>query len=444
MVFKNYHELISNGATPVLQQKRRDILEMFTAALDAVHPYRVVKDLFQGSQMVFPSETFDLSTFDHLYLVGFGKASVGMGQAVCDAVPIHKGVVITNDSSAKLTTDTVQIFIGGHPLPNEQSVKGADAIVKLFGQCTENDCVVVVISGGGSALFCKPRVGLSDLQNTIDLLLRSGATINELNTIRKHLSFVKGGLLVQQTQAVVLTLIISDVVNDPLSSIASGPTVPDSSTFSDAIDILNRYDLWGKVSEQVRFVLDEGRTGRIPETLKEGDPVFQKVFNFIVANNERACRGAVQKAEELGYEAKLITTALTSEAKDVSRYMVQRARKSLTFGTAAFISGGEPTVTMQGNGLGGRNQEFVLGCVEDIAGSDMVIASFATDGADGNSTAAGAIADGCTLARARKKHLLPADFLKVNNSNAFFSQLDDTFLTGLTGTNVTDIQILLQ
>ena len=163
-----------------------------------------------------------------------------------------------------------------------------------------------------------------------------------------------------------------------------------------------------------------------------------------MANNERACRGAVQKAEELGYEAKLITTALTSEAKDVSRYMVQRARKSLTFGTAAFISGGEPTVTMQGNGLGGRNQEFVLGCVEDIAGSDMVIASFATDGADGNSTAAGAIADGCTLARARKKHLLPADFLKVNNSNAFFSQLDDTFLTGLTGTNVTDIQILLQ
>jgi glycerate 2-kinase len=444
MLFKNYHELISNGATSVLQQKRKDILEMCAAALDAVHPYRVVKNLFQDSQMVFPSETVDLSTFDHLYLVGFGKASVGMGQAVCDAVPIQKGVVITNDSSAKFTTDSVEIFFGGHPLPNEQSIKGADAIIELFSQCTENDCVIVVISGGGSALFCKPRVSLTDLQNTIDLVLRSGATINELNTIRKHLSFVKGGLLVQQTEAVVLTLIISDVVNDPLSSIASGPTVPDSSTFSDAVDILNNYDLWRKVSEQVRFVLDEGRKGRIPETLKERDPAFQKVYNFIVANNERACRGALQKAEDLGYEATLLTTALTGEAKHLSRYMVKRARQSLTQCTAAFISGGESTVTMRGNGLGGRNQEFVLGCVEDIAGSEMVIASFATDGADGNSSAAGAIADGYTLARAKKNHLLPADFLKENNSNAFFSQLGDAFLTGLTGTNVTDIQILLQ
>ena len=444
MVFQNYHELISNGATPILQQKRKDVLEMCAAALDAVHPYRVVKDLFQGSQMVFPSETVDLSTFDHLYLVGFGKASVGMGQAICDAVPIQKGVVITNDSSAKLTADSVEIFFGGHPLPNEQSIKGADAIIELFGHCTDNDCVIVVISGGGSSLFCKPRVALSDLQNTIDLLLRSGATINEVNTIRKHLSFVKGGLLVQQTKAVVLSLIISDVVNDSLSSIASGPTVPDSSTFSDAIDILNRYGLWRKVSEQVRFILDDGRKGRIPETLKDEDPVFQKVFNFIVANNERACQGAFHKAEELGYEATLLTTALTGEAKDLSRYMVTRARKSLTRNTAAFVSGGEPTVTMQGSGLGGRSQEYVLGCVEAIAGSGMVIASFATDGADGNSVAAGAIADGYTLARAKKKHLLPADFLKENNSNAFFSQLGDAFLTGLTGTNVTDIQILLQ
>ncbi len=443
MLFKNYQELISNGTTPVLRQKREDILTMFAAGLDAVNPSFVVSQVLNGPQLMFPSETIDLSGFDHLYLVGFGKASVGMAEAVYEAVPITKGVVITADPSARVTHGSLEVFVGGHPLPNIQSISGADRILELFHQCTSNDCVIVLISGGGSSLFCKPRVPLADLQHTITLLLRAGATIDQINTIRKHLSLVKGGRLTLQTKAMIISLIISDVVHDPISSIASGPTAPDPTTFADSEQILQHYDLWGKVSETVRSVILDGRKEAIPETLKEDDPAFQKVFNFIVANNETACTAVLQKARELGYDARLLTTALTGEAHALGRYMVQRVKDSMTRDTAAFISGGEPTVTVHGTGVGGRNQEFVLGCVEDIAGTESVVGSFATDGIDGTSTAAGAIADGCTFARAQKKYLVPRRFLLENDSYVFFSTLGDVLRTGLTGTNVMDIQVIL-
>ncbi len=444
MLFTNYDALILNGSTPFLQQKRKDILEMLTAAVEAVQPYRVVKDLFHGSQLVFPSESFDLASFDHLYLVGFGKASVGMAQAVCDAVKVTKGVVITNDPKARVTHEAVEVLVGGHPLPNEGSIRGTEKILTLLQDCGENDAVIVLISGGGSSLFCKPRVPLPDLQSTITLLMRSGATIDEVNTIRKHLSLVKGGQLAQQTKAVIFSLIISDVVHDLISSIASGPTSPDPTTYTDAEEILRRYQLWGKVSAAVRMIIEDGRKGHLPETLKTGNPAFENVFHFIIANNEQACQAAVKKAGELGYDAKLITTSMTGEAKTLGRYLVDRAKNSLVKEHAAFITGGEPTVTVRGNGIGGRNQELVLGCVKDIAGSDIVLASFATDGLDGNSDAAGAIADGCSLARAQKKHLLPSRFLQDNDSYVFFQVLGDFLHTGPTGTNVMDIQIILQ
>lgn len=443
MLFKNYDELVRNGSTPLLQQKRKDILEMLTAAVDAVQPYVVVKNIFDGAHLVFPSETIDLSSFDHIYLVGFGKASVGMAQAVSDAVPVTKGVIITNDSSAKMTNDAIEVIIGGHPLPNNGSVHGAQKILDLLHHCTENDCVLVVVSGGGSSLFCKPRIPLADFQKTIDLLLRSGATIDELNTIRKHLSLVKGGQLVKQTKAVIFSLIISDVVNDPLSSIASGPTSPDPTTYSDAREILSRYRLLDKVPTVVRTAIQEGLDGHVPETLKQGDSVFDRVFHFIIANNQRACQGALQKAKELGYNPEILTTSLTGESRVLGRELIIKMKRNRSQGKTAFITGGESTVTVHGDGLGGRNQEFVLGCVEEIAGSDIVVASFATDGIDGNSVAAGALCDGVTLARALEKNVNPDQSLEKNNSYVFFQQLGDVLLTGLTGTNVMDIQIVL-
>jgi len=254
---------------------------------------------------------------------------------------------------------------------------------------------------------------------------------------------VKGGQLAQQTKAVIFSLIISDVIHDPFTSIASGPTAPDPTTYLHAEEILHRYHLWRKISTAVHRVLEEGTKGNLPETLKQDDAAFEKVFNFIIANNEQACQAAIKKAGELGYDAKLLTTSMTGEAKTLGRYIVDRIKNSLTKEHAVFIAGGEPTVTVRGNGVGGRNHELVLGCVEDIAGGDMVLASFATDGIDGNSDAAGAIADGCSLARAQKKHLVPSRFLQDNDSYAFFQVLGDSMHTGLTGTNVMDIQIIL-
>jgi glycerate 2-kinase len=443
MLVKNYDTLVRNGSAPILQQKRRDVLEMLSAAVDAVQPYAVVRQVFQGNQLVFASETIDLSSFDHLYLIGFGKASVGMAQAVCDAVTITKGTILTNNPAVKISSGSVEVSVGGHPVPNKGSITGADKILDLLQHCSENDAVIVLISGGGSSLFCKPRVPLCDLQETITLLLRSGVSIDELNAIRKHLSLVKGGQLVKKTKATMFSLIISDVVNDSITSIASGPTAPDPTTFSDAKEILLQYDFWKKVSQTVRTTIEDGVAGRVPETLKENDSAFERVFNFIVANNEQACRGAVQKARELGYEAKLLTTSMTGEAKDLGPYLIQQAQKSLSLGTAAFITGGESTVTVQGGGIGGRNQELVLSCVEQIAGTEMVIASFATDGIDGTSTAAGALADGLTLSRALQHHFQVSRFLQENDSYTFFHALGDAIDTGLTGTNVMDIQIIL-
>jgi glycerate-2-kinase len=276
------------------------------------------------------------------------------------------------------------------------------------------------------------------------MLLRCGVSIDELNTIRKHLSLVKGGQLAQYTKAVIISLIISDIVHDPITSIASGPTSPDPSTFSDTREILKRYELWANIPITVRTIIKEGIAGRISETPKENDPVFETVFNFIIANNERACQGAMDKAKELGYDAKLMATSITGEARVIGKYLINRVMKSLIHRKIVVITSGETTVTIQGGGIGGRNQELVLSCVEEITGNELVVASFATDGIDGNSDAAGAVADGLTLTRAMEKKLNPSCFLKQNNSNVFFQALNDTFLTGPTGTNVMDIQIILQ
>jgi glycerate-2-kinase len=444
MLFKNYDELVLNGQTPALQQKRKDILDMLIAAVEAVDSYLVIERVVKGRQLVFESETIDLSSFDHLYVVGFGKASVGMAQAMCDVVPVTKGVVVTNDSSRKIHNSAIEVVVGGHPLPNKESIFGTEKILDLLKQCDENDCVIVLISGGGSSLLCKPLVPLVDLQKTTGLLLQSGADINEINTVRKHLSMVQGGQLAQYMKGVMISLIISDVVNDPISSIASGPTCPDPTTFIDAKEIFKRYKLWHAIPASVRTVIENGIAGAISETPKAADPVFKNVFNFIVANNDLACQTVVRKAEELGYAARLMTTSMTGEARTLGPFLVNKAIQSISRGKTVFITGGEPTVKVRGHGTGGRNQELVLSCVEVIADREMVVASFATDGIDGNSDVAGALADGGTLARARKENLDVSGCLEENNSFVFFSQLGDVLRTGSTGTNVMDIQIVLR
>lgn len=441
MLFKNRMQIIKNGQTPKLKKIRGDVLEILSFALDAVDPYKAVKSRFNGEKIVLEDGEIDSSNFENVYLVGFGKASVGMAQAACDSINIKRGVVVTNDPNNSVQNNHITTFIGGHPLPNQDSISGADEVLEIVGECGKKDLLIVLISGGGSALLCKPRISLKGIQQTTDLLLKSGADINEINTIRKHLSFVKGGQLVRHAKCRVVSLIISDIVNDPMEFIASGPTYPDSTTYNDAQNILSKYTLWEKLPSDVRRIIKSGIHGDIRETLKNGDPVFDNVHNFIVANNKIACNAAEIKAKELGYEPVPLTTSLTGEAKDVGTYLVEKIcemdRKKI------FISGGETTVTIRGNGKGGRNQEMILGSIKNLDGKNTAFASFATDGIDGKSDAAGAIADGFSLKRARKRNLDPDKYLKNNNSYEFFNTLGDLFITGPTGTNVMDIQIIV-
>ncbi len=445
MLFQNQERLIANGATNSLKQKRADSLEILAAALQAVDPYTSVSHALHDTTLSIGDKPVDFSEYQHIYVVGFGKASVGMVRAASGHLSVHKGVVITNDASAQIQNDAISVYVGGHPLPNQGSVTGAQAILDLINQCSEQDILLVLISGGGSALLCHPRLPLDDLQKLTTLLLKCGADINEINTIRKHLSKVKGGQLLHQVTCPVLSFIISDIIDDPLEFIASGPTVADSTTFFDAYSVLQKYDIWKDVPSSVQQILQKGMNGDIEETLKASAFHQKKVSNTIVANNKRACTAAADKAKDLGYTPFILNTRLKGEAKELGPYLIKRIQQNKNQHNIVLIAGGESTVTIQGNGKGGRNQEMVLSAIETLSDmEDVVFSSFATDGIDGFSDAAGAIADSQSLRRAREKHLKPQVFLDNNDSFTFFSHLHDSIYTGPTGTNVMDIQVLIQ
>ena len=445
MLFKNQSQIVKHGRTSELKKIRQDILDILTSAYNAVDSYNSVKNHIVNNQIIFENNIVDIKSFDNIYLVGFGKASVGMAQAVCDSIDIKEGIVLINNANKSVKNKFVKTYVGSHPIPSKKNVDYTDKILELINKCRKNDLLIVLISGGGSALLCKPRVNLTDLQKTTDLLLKSGANIKEINTIRKHLSFVKGGHFAAYSKCKIISLIISDIIGDPIQFIASGPTHPDSTTYKDAKNIFEKYGLWIKLPNSVKKIIRDGIEGKIPETPKKNDPIFKNVSNFIVANNEIACRAAKAKSEELGYKAMLLTTSLDGEAKEMGKYLAERAVDYLTDAKKiVFISGGETTVKVKGNGKGGRNQEIVLGSVKELSSKNVIFSSFATDGIDGNSNAAGAIADSYTYIRAQKKNLNPIKFLNDNNSNKFFNKLGDILITGLTDTNVMDIQILVK
>ena len=444
MSFKNREKIIENGQTPELKRIREDVLDILTSALNSIDPYKAVKSMFYRKKIKVDGKSIDTDNFENIYVVGFGKASVGMIQAICDSINVKKGAIITNDSNKKVESDCINSFVGSHPIPDQNSIDSTDRLIDVIKMCGNTDLLIVLISGGGSALLCKPRVSLKDLQYTTDLLLRSGAEINEINTIRKHLSFVKGGQLAKFAKCKTVSFIISDVVGDPIEFIASGPTYPDSTTYDDAKMIFKKYDLWQKLPSDVTNIINDGVQGILAETPKGDNPIFDNLSNFIIANNEIVCTAAIDRAKELGYATKLFSTSLTGEAKEIGVYLVQKAKNYRRESRKrVFISGGETTVNIKGTGLGGRNQEMILGSIHEINVKDMVFASFATDGIDGNSDAAGAIADDFSLTRACEKNLDTTGFLEENNSHRFFMELDDLFMTGNTGTNVMDIQIIV-
>lgn len=435
MYIKNSQQLIDNVKdNPDIQQKRKDLLSILEAIIESVNPYNAVSKYLKQNPIL-------AENYQNIYLVGFGKASLGMTKAITDSLPIKEGAINTNEHTEETLTN-IKITTAGHPLPNQHSINGTEKILDIIKTCNKDDLLIILISGGGSALLCKPRVSLQELQITTDHLLKSGATIQEINTIRKHISTVKGGQLIHNIKCHALCLIISDIVNDPLEFIASGPTSPDTTTYQDACNILNHYNLLEKIPKNVVQTIKRGIEGIIPETPKANNPLFQKIDHHLIANNILACKAAENCAKQLGYQATILTTSLIGESRHIGPQLIEQIKTQQPKHTV-FISGGETTVTLTGTGKGGRNQEIALASIPHLSNTPYVFTSFATDGIDGNTQNAGAIVDGATQIRGQHKDLSSQKYLENNDSNTYFKALNDLITTGPTGTNVMDIQLII-
>ena len=438
-----------------LHQLRSDGMEIFIHALKAVDPIEAVKRCLkvEGDDLTVNGKTYSLQDYGHIYVVGAGKAGASMALAV-EAIlgdRITKGVI--NVKYGYLSElKRVKLNEVGHPIPDEKGVSGSQEIAGLLERLGENDLVICLISGGGSALLPSPAEGitLEDKQKITNLLLECGANINEINAIRKHISELKGGGLARLTYpSTLITLILSDVVGDPLDVIASGPTVPDKSTFGDCMAILKKYNLLEKVPQSIKGRIQRGVNGEIEETPKTGSPIFEKTQNVIIGSNIIAVKSAEQRARELGYNPLILSTSIEGETREVAKVHAAIAKEIVKTNhpigpPACVISGGETTVTIRGKGLGGRNQEFVLASALDIQGlKDVVVLSGGTDGTDGPTDAAGAIADVDTVRRARELGLDANVYLEDNDSYHFFEKLEDLLITGPTNTNVMDLRLIL-
>jgi len=386
-------------------------------------------------------------------VVGAGKASGAMAAAVEEAWgdQIADGVVAVKDGYT-VSTRTVRLLEAGHPVPDERGAAAAREIRALAESAGAEDLVLVLVSGGGSALTPAPAppITLADKQAMTRLLLAAGATINQLNAVRKHVSLLKGGQLARAAApARIEALLLSDVVGDPLDVIASGPTTPDVSTFVEALDILDRFALRERTPETVVRRLEQGARGEVPETPKPGDALFARVRNAVIGNNTLVVNAAAARARELGFTPHVLTRALEGEARDTAERFVGLARairagRGPVAAPACVIAGGETTVTIRGRGKGGRCQEFALAAALGMDGlHDVVILAAGTDGSDGPTEAAGATVDGASVARARALGVDPLACLAENDSNAVLARTGDLVVTGPTNTNLMDLYIAL-
>jgi len=364
---------------------------------------------------------------------------------------INEGLINTKYGHG-LSLNRIELKEAGHPLPNEAGMRGAEAILSLIEKAKDEDLIICLISGGGSALLPLPAQGISleEKQETTSLLLGCGATIQEINAIRKHISRIKGGRLAEASwPAGLVTLILSDVVGDPLDVIASGPTVPDESTFEDCLAIVKKYKLESRVSPSIRNHLHEGASSRRQDTPKPGNVCFTRTQNVIIGSNIQAIGASASEARQLGYHPLILSSLIEGETRQVAKVHAAIAKEVIRTGNpitkpACLISGGETTVTLRGEGRGGRNQEFVLAAaleMKDLKAS--VILSGGTDGTDGPTEAAGALADGTTIRRSWMKGMDPTSYLDRNDSYNFFFKLGDLLITGPTRTNVMDLRIII-
>jgi len=434
--------------------------KLFLASLKRVDPYEAVKRFVRldGKRLLLhqegePEDVLDLHAFDRVFVVGGGKATAPMARAVEDILGerIRRGIINVKYGFAEKLLRT-EIIEAGHPLPDQKGVEGTREIVDLLQSAGQRDLVFSLISGGGSALLPLPAepIPLAEKQSLTKKLLECGASIEEINTLRKHISLSKGGQLARMAfPATTVNLMLSDVVGDKMDVIASGPFVPDQSTFQDARAIIDKYGLTD-IPESIRAHVQRGLEGKIPETPKAGDVVFSRVRNRIVGSNLLALEAAKEEAEAIGYRTLILSSTVEGETKEVARVHTAIAKEILASGQplrapACVISGGETTVTIRGQGLGGRNQEFCLAAALDLTALPprVVVLSGGTDGNDGPTPAAGAIVDNLTVQRGIQAGVKAAEYLRNNDSFRFFEKTGDLLITGPTKTNVMDVRLVL-
>ena len=439
---------------------RQNLLDIFNAALVAVDPYNAVLKVacFEHNQLQIAGVKYNLESYERIIVVGAGKATARMALAVETLLGgnIAAGLIVVKNGHAAPLSIIGQVE-AAHPVPNEAGMAGAQNILHMVCAADEKTLVICLLSGGASALLVAPAAGLTlqDKQDTTGLLLNAGASINELNAVRKHLSSVKGGGLARAAYpAQMVTLILSDVIGDPLDVIASGPTAQDNSTFAEAWAVIVKYGLQEKLPPRVVDYLQRGSAGQMPETVKENDPCLNKTHNLIIAGIRQALVAAKEKAGQLGYASRTISAKLQGEAREAACFLAQAARAELAEmqpnERRCLLCGGETTVTVRGTGKGGRNQELALAFALEIEGWQGVsLLSAGTDGGDGPTDAAGAMVDAGTAALARSLGIDPRKYLDNNDSYTFFQDFDTVagtqshLKTGPTGTNVMDIQIVL-
>lgn len=430
---------------------RQRYLSIMAAALAAVDPYQAVRARLHraADELWIDGQMVDLNRFRRILVVGAGKAGAPMARAVEDVLgaAISAGLVVVKTEHTAPTAH-VEIVEAAHPIPSQAGLDAGRRMLALLEDAGADDLVIVLLSGGGSALLEAPAgLTLADLQATTDALLACGATINEINCLRKHLSLVKGGQLARAASpSTLVTLVLSDVVGSPLDVIASGPTVPDRSTWEDAWAVVTRYDLAQRLPTAARTRLQAGMRGELPDTPKPDDPLFSRTRAVIVGDNRVAAEAACRRATELGYHPLLLTTFVEGEAREVAKVVAALAKEVRSSGQpvpppACLILGGETTVTLGAQpGHGGRNQELALAAALALAGlPGVTVAALATDGSDGPTDSAGGLIDGATVARGQEVGLDALTMLRQHDAYPFLRATGDLLLTGPTQTNVNDL-----
>jgi hydroxypyruvate reductase len=434
---------------------RSDALTIFQAGLQAANPVEAVERhlRMEGDTLFVNGIPYPLGAVRQLRVVGMGKASAVMAKPLNELLGNRiSGGIINVKHGHRFPLSKIKVVEAGHPVPDEAGLRGTKEMIRLLADTEAEDLVFCLISGGGSALSPAPVDGLSlgDKREVTRRLLECGATIHEINSIRKHLSRIKGGRLARLARpSTLISLILSDVIGDDLDTIASGPTVPDRSTYYDCLRILTRYNLGEVIPQPALRHLEAGARGEIPETPKAHDPAFRRTQNVVVGSNALAVQAAQEKAAALGYNSLVLSSFVEGETREVARVHAAIAKEVLRTGNpvpppACIISGGETTVTIQGTGKGGRNQEFALAAALEIENLDgVLILSGGTDGTDGPTDAAGAIVDGDTVDRGRSRGLDADLYLANNDSYNFFQPLEDLLMTGPTLTNVMDLRLVM-